>query len=394
MNTATLPIPVLPNEWLGMIGGGQLGRMFCHAAQDMGYRVAVLDPDPQSPAGSVADLHICAAYDDADGLDRLGAQCQAISIEFENVPAASLERLGRQRRVMPAASAVSIVQDRISEKAFIHQAGVPVVPYAAIQSVADLESAPDHLFPGILKAARLGYDGKGQARISTRAEALAAFAEFDGVPCVLEALVPLQDEISVVLARGIDGEVRCYVPSHNEHRDGILAVSTAALQNDAQPLYEQAQTAATALAVALDYYGVLCVEFFVLESGELLANEIAPRPHNSGHFTMNACYTSQFEQQVRTMAALPLGDPFAHSPSLMLNLLGDIWFDEQGEYREPKWSEILEHSGVSVHLYGKTQARPGRKMGHITLLDHCPHNLQHKAKQVADLLGIEYEPLS
>ena len=185
MNTATLPIPVLPNEWLGMIGGGQLGRMFCHAAQDMGYRVAVLDPDPQSPAGSVADLHICAAYDDADGLDRLGAQCQAISIEFENVPAASLERLGRQRRVMPAASAVSIVQDRISEKAFIHQAGVPVVPYAAIQSVADLESAPDHLFPGILKAARLGYDGKGQARISTRAEALAAFAEFDGVPCVL-----------------------------------------------------------------------------------------------------------------------------------------------------------------------------------------------------------------
>ena len=390
INKATDSELIAPGEWLGMIGGGQLGRMLCHSAQQLGYKVAVLDPDTQSPAGAVAELHICAAYDDEAALEQLASRCRAITTEFENVPAHSLLRLGADRRVTPSGDAVAIVQDRITEKAFIVSAGVPVAPYVAVLSPTDLETAPEGLFPGILKAARFGYDGKGQARVATREEALQAFAEFKGVACVLEALQPLADEISVVAARGLDGSIKTYVPSHNEHRDGILAVSTAA-DHAQSALYQQAIEATASIATALSYHGVLCVEFFVLSDGSLLANELAPRPHNSGHFTMDACASSQFEQQVRVMTGLPLGDTTAHTPSLMLNLLGDIWFDQQGTYREPNWAAVLAEPGVCLHLYGKAEARVGRKMGHINVLDTDPQQLQHKAARVAAALGIQYE---
>jgi 5-(carboxyamino)imidazole ribonucleotide synthase len=382
---------LVPGSWLGMIGGGQLGRMFCHSAQSLGYKVAVLDPDTYSPAGAVADLHICAAYDDAQALSRLGDLCQAVSTEFENVPAQSLLTLAKHTRVTPSGDAVGIVQDRIREKAFIAQAGVPVAPYAAIESLDDLQAADSALFPGILKTARFGYDGKGQARVADREQALAAFKEFGSQACVLEALQPLKSEISVVLARGLDDQVKTFPCARNEHRDGILAVSTISAQFQDDALSEQARQAAAAIARTLDYVGVLCVEFFILEDGRLLANEVAPRPHNSGHYTMNACVTSQFEQQARVMAALPLGDTSALCPSMMLNILGDIWFDEQGQMREPDWAALLAVPGVSLHLYGKAEARVGRKMGHVNIVGESDQQVRERTARAAAALRIAFD---
>lgn len=398
-----------------MVGGGQLGRMFCHAAQALGYKVAVLDPAAPCPAGVVADLHIQADYDDEAALARLSELCAAVTTEFENVPATSLKKLAEHSRVSPAAEAVAIVQDRIQEKAFISKAGVPVAPYAAILSAEDLNDAPDALFPGILKAARLGYDGKGQARVKTRQEALDAFTSFGGVACVLEALMPLASEVSVVMARGFDGKTVAYEPATNEHRDGILAVSTVStVSNDAgnpddvadvgnatpgtdagnathADLHRQATQAAQKIVLALDYHGVLCVEFFVLDDGCLVANEIAPRPHNSGHYTMNACVTSQFEQQARVMAGLPLGSTDGLCPSVMLNILGDVWFDSNGTKREPDWSAVLRVPKAKLHLYGKTDARRGRKMGHVTILGATLAEARQGAADVAAALGIAFD---
>lgn len=379
----------LPGQWLGMVGGGQLARMFCYSAHRLGYKVAVLDPDPSSPAGVVADKHICAAYDDSQALSELAQLCSAITTEFENVPAQSLTQLAQHCRVTPSGAAVAIVQDRISEKQFIQQAGVPIAPYCAVLSAADLDQADEALFPGILKAARFGYDGKGQARVQTKQEALQAFEDFGQVACVLESLQPLVDEISVVVARGLDGKTAIYTPSHNYHRDGILAVSTVATEC-AAPYYQQAQAAAVAIASELDYYGVLCVEFFILADGSLLANEIAPRPHNSGHFSIEACYSSQFEQQVRVMTGLPLGSSADIQPAKMFNVLGDLWFDEQNNYAEPDWASVVALPGVFLHLYGKAEARKARKMGHVTLLAADEAALQAKALQVARILGFDW----
>jgi len=382
--------PIMPGEWLGMVGGGQLGRMFCHAAQSLGYKVAVLDPDQQSPAGAVADLHICASYDDADALADLAGRCQAVTTEFENVPAASLEMLAQASLTRPGAHAVAIVQDRIHEKAFLASSGVPVAPYMAVTSAAELDEAPDALFPGILKLARLGYDGKGQARVATRAEAIRAFQEFDSHPCVLEALLPLASELSVVLARGADGSTAVHPSAVNEHRDGILAVSSVDMQQATGPLSVQAGAAALRIAEALEYTGVLCVEFFVLQDGSLIANEIAPRPHNSGHYTMNASVTSQFEQQARATAGLPLGDTACLSSVVMLNLLGDLWFEPGTDVaREPDWAGVLAVPGAQLHLYGKAQARRGRKMGHVNVLGADFAQARERARRVAAVLGLE-----
>lgn len=380
----------LPGQWLGMVGGGQLARMFCYAAHRMGYKVAILDPDQASPAGAVADKHICASYDDSAALLQLAELCPAITTEFENVPAQSLIRLAELSRVTPSGEAVSVVQDRIREKQFIAKAGVPVVPYCAVHSIDDLLNAEASLFPGILKAARFGYDGKGQARVQTKQEALEAFANFGQVACVLEALQPLEDEISVVVARALDGSTAIYTPSHNQHRDGILAVSTAANPCRLTDYHQQAQTAAVAIAESLDYYGVMCVEFFILADGTLLANEVAPRPHNSGHFTIEACLSSQFEQQVRVMAGLPLGSSQELQSSTMFNVLGDMWFNAEDDYIEPNWPALLAVPGVYLHLYGKAEARKGRKMGHVTLLAPNAKQLQAKAQQVADILGFDW----
>lgn len=385
--------PLLPGAWLGMIGGGQLGRMFCHAAQSMGYKVVVLDPDTQSPAGAVAEHHICAAYTDAAALAELASRCVAVTTEFENVPADSLRTLQASVPVRPSADAVAIVQDRIREKAFIQSSGVAVAPYCPVRSADDLLQASDDLFPGILKVARLGYDGKGQARVASREQALQAFNDFGQAECVLEALLPLAFEVSVVMARTHDGQTITFPVARNEHRNGILAVSTVDALLCEPVVAEQAAQATEKIAAQLGYVGVLCVEFFVLADGRLIANEIAPRPHNSGHYTMNACVTSQFEQQVRALAGLPLGSTRAHSAAVMLNILGDIWFDDAGTYREPDWAGVLAVPGTSVHLYGKAQARAGRKMGHVNIVASTLVQANNYAAQAAKVLGIAFEPV-
>ncbi len=378
---------IAPGEWLGLMGGGQLGRMFCHAAQSLGYRVAVLDPASEGPAASVADLHIQATYDDETALIKLAQRCRAVTTEFENVPAQSLLTLAAHCRVTPGAHAVEIVQDRIAEKAFIASQGVAVAPYAAIRSESDLRAAGTQLFPGILKVARLGYDGKGQARVRSLEEALKAFTEFGGVPCVLEAMLDLKEELSVVLARGLDGQCAVFPVARNVHEQGILAVTTVDMQ--AAAMTARATEAALAIARGLKYEGVLCVEFFVLGDGQLLVNEIAPRPHNSGHFSMNACVTSQFEQQARVMAGLPLGSTRLLAPVVMLNILGDVWYTGANETQaEPNWSGVLAVPGSSLHLYGKREARRARKMGHVNCTGKTIAEAVTHANQVVQVLRL------
>ncbi len=361
--------PIVPGEWLGLLGGGQLGRMFCMAAQSLGYRVAVLDPGCESPAGSVADRHVCADYLDPQGLSTLREACRAATTEFENVPAAALEFLARDLRVTPGAASVAIAQDRISEKTFLSGSGFAVAAFAVLRDDADVARVGASLLPGIVKSARLGYDGKGQLRVATRDDVAAAFATMGRTACVLEKRIELERELSVVVARSDGGETATWPVAENRHRDGILDVSIAPARIGAD-LAARARETATAVADALDYRGVLCVEMFVATDGRLLVNEIAPRPHNSGHYTIDACVTSQFEQQARVLAALPLGDTSQHTPAVMVNLLGDIWFQDEGQRdpREPDWRRALAHPAAKLHLYGKREARRGRKMGHVTCL--------------------------
>jgi 5-(carboxyamino)imidazole ribonucleotide synthase len=336
--------------------------MFTMAAQSMGYRVAVLDPGPHSPAGSVADLHIAADYLDAGALADLAARCAAVTTEFENVPAESLRTLAQRCIVSPSANSVAIAQDRIREKTFLCDNGLRTAPFAVIRSEADL-AAPvvDDLLPGILKVSRFGYDGKGQIRVANRTELHAAFLRLSREACVLERLLELDRELSVVVARAFDDQVLTWPVAENRHAHGILDVSIAPARI-ASRLAQDAREAAVEVARKLDYRGVLCVEFFVVGEA-LLVNEIAPRPHNSGHYTIDACITSQFEQQVRTLCSLPLGSTAMHCPAVMVNLLGDLW-----AAGEPRWEHVLRHSCAKLHLYGKTEARPGRKMGHFTVL--------------------------
>ena len=390
--TPSIPVfPILPGAagevTLGVVGGGQLGRMFVQAAQAMGYFTAVLDPDPSSPAGRISHHHVHADYMDADGLSRLGNLCQAVTTEFENVPAAALTLLASFGPVAPAASAVAIAQDRAAEKAHFGRCGVPCAPYAVIETAEQLAAVPDTLLPGILKTTRMGYDGKGQVRVRTRAELAAAWADLRQVPCVLEKMLPLAAECSVIVARGRDGTTVHFPPQRNLHRDGILAVTEVYAQNLPDAAIQQAVGAAKSIANGLDYVGVLCVEFFLLEDGALVVNEIAPRPHNSGHYTQNACDVSQFELQVRAMAGLPLLQPRQHSPATMLNLLGDLWL-HQGQVVTPAWDAVLALPGTHLHLYGKLQPKAGRKMGHLNITGATPEAVRAVALQAAALLGI------
>ena len=390
--TPSIPVfPILPGAagevTLGVVGGGQLGRMFVQAAQAMGYFTAVLDPDPSSPAGRISHHHVHADYMDADGLSRLGNLCQAITTEFENVPAAALTLLASFGPVAPAASAVAIAQDRAAEKAHFGRCGVPCAPYAVIETAEQLAAVPDTLLPGILKTTRMGYDGKGQVRVRTRAELAAAWADLRQVPCVLEKMLPLAAECSVIVARARDGTIVHFPPQRNLHRDGILAVTEVYAKNLPDAAVQQAVNAAKSIANGLDYVGVLCVEFFLLDGGALVVNEIAPRPHNSGHYTQNACDVSQFELQVRAMAGLPLLQPRQHSPATMLNLLGDLWL-HQGQVVTPAWDAVLALPGTHLHLYGKLQPKAGRKMGHLNITGATPEAVRAVALQAAALLGI------
>ncbi len=393
LNEAFIPAAT-PSTWLGVMGGGQLGRMFAHAAQAMGYKVAVLEPAKDCPAGHAADHLLSAGYTDAAALAELGEQCAAVTTEFENVPADSLALLAQQAFVAPSAACVSVAQDRLAEKKFFTDcaqvSGVLPAPHRAILSAADIDALPDALFPGILKTARMGYDGKGQVRVRSRDEAREAFAQMKGVTCVLEQMLPLAYEVSVLAARGADGQAVVYPIAENVHRDGILFTTTVPGPNVTADCAARAQAAALEIIGRLDYVGVLCVEFFVLKDGTLVVNEMAPRPHNSGHYTIDACITSQFAQQVRAMAKLPLGDARQHSPAVMLNILGDLWFADASETpREPAWEEVLALPGANLHLYGKDDPRRGRKMGHVTFVAPTLAEAQQRFEQACRILGID-----
>ncbi|VAW64821.1 N5-carboxyaminoimidazole ribonucleotide synthase [hydrothermal vent metagenome] len=356
---------LLPGATLGVLGGGQLGRMFCMAARNMGYRTVVLDPDSKSPAAEVADQHIQADYTCQDSLEELAQGCDAITTEFENVPAQSLKFLALRKPVHPSAEAVAVARHRIKEKDFARKVGLTPAPYARISAHKDIQRAVEHCgLPGILKTTTLGYDGKGQQVINTLAELEAIFKLAAGnrslqPESVLERKMDLAVEISVLLARNAQGAIACYPPAENEHRNGVLHQSIVPARVDT-PVIEQAREQAIVLANALNYVGVLAVEFFITTDNQLIFNEMAPRPHNSGHYTMDATVTSQFEQQVRAMCGLPPGDTHLTSPVVMINLLGDLW--------PVNWQLCMNNPALKLHLYGKHEARAGRKMGHFNLL--------------------------
>lgn len=351
---------IAPGATLGVLGGGQLGRMFTMRAQAMGYQVIVLDPDPASPAGAVANRHIRRAYDDAGALEDLASAAAAVTTEFENVPAESLRMLEQRCATTPPVSALATAQDRIVEKEFLRDAGFDTAPFGVVRSAADVGAGLAAAgTPAILKTSRFGYDGKGQAPVASREDAEAAFARFGGVPCILERRLDLELELSVVLARGRDGDCVTFPVAENRHAAGVLDTSVVPARISPE-LTARASHLSMAVAKAMGYVGVLGVELFVADGGRLYVNEVAPRPHNSGHYTLDACVPDQFEQQVRTLCGLPLVTPALLSPIAMANLLGDLW-----TAGEPQWAAALRLKGVRLHLYGKSEPRPGRKMGHL-----------------------------
>ncbi len=379
---------ILPPATLGMLGGGQLGRFFVTAAHEMGYQVWVLDPDRNSPAGQIAERHFCVDYDDYAALDEFANGCAAITTEFENVPAGTLDYLAKFVPVRPSAAAVGICQNRIAEKSFLRDNALPHGPFLAVNNENDLKTAPDGLFPAILKVARFGYDGKGQATVHNVEEALIAFGHFKGEACVLEQRLSLDYEVSVVLARDQQGSVRCFPTGENQHTRGILDVSIVPARANAS-IRNEAEAVAARIAEQLGYIGTMGVEFFI-SGGRLIVNEMAPRPHNSGHYTLDACVTNQFEQQVRALCGLPLGEARAHSASVMVNLLGDLWY-EGDTYREPDWAALHAIPNLKLHLYGKHHARPGRKMGHFTVIGDDPEAVHQAALAARAAIGIKDE---
>ncbi len=366
---------ILPGATLGMLGGGQLGRMFTTAAQTMGYKVIVLDPDTNSPAGMIANQHICAKYDDESALAILAEACDAITTEFENIPAATLAFLENKTVVHPSAAALAKTQNRITEKEFISSLGIAVAPFVAIHNESDFNNVEGGItFPAILKLANFGYDGKGQVTCHNLDDVKQAFADLNQAECVLEQRINLEREVSTVLARSQLGDITNFPIAENVHVNGILhstTVPSVINQVQTQTVMEMADK----IAEALDYIGTMAVEFFISKEGDILANEIAPRPHNSGHFTLDACETSQFEQQVRMLCNLPSGNCELTSPVVMINLLGDVWGQT-----EPHWFELLSIPNNKLHLYGKLEARAGRKMGHFNTLATSTE----QATQIAD----------
>ena len=360
---------------LGVLGGGQLGNFFVLAAKKMGYQTAVLDPDPHAPAGVNADIHIVAPFDDIDALNQLASMCSAVTIEFENPPVTALEHLAQQVTVRPSPSAVAIAQNRREEKQFCQSIGLAVAPYEVLQTREDLERiakngvAETHLdpfaVPLIMKTCRNGYDGKGQQNVKQLSNISDHWNALGNVPCVVEQKVALDAEFSIIVSRSEQGQIALFAPTLNIHLDGVLDISTAPSQLDSQIL-DQGKLAATKIAEKLDYVGVLAVEFFVSDN-RLFVNELAPRPHNSGHWTLDAANTSQFEQQVRALVGEPLGDPsMTCSAVAMVNLLGDRWANG-----EPLFERVETESRAHLYLYGKKDARAGRKMGHLTMTgDH------------------------
>jgi 5-(carboxyamino)imidazole ribonucleotide synthase len=364
---------ILPGATLGVLGGGQLGRMFCVAARTMGYRVVVLDPDPVCGAGLIADVHIKADYTDQAALEEMAKQCDAITLEFENIPSESVRFIADKTTVYPVAESLEIAQNRDLEKQFALKAGLQPVPYFAIKHENDLQQAASEVgFPAILKSNTLGYDGKGQFVVSDFSELSEAYNQVGKVDCVLEKKINIRCEVSAIVARNAAAEQASFPVSENQHRNGILHMSIVPARVS-EELTNRAIKNASILADAMSYVGILAVEFFVSDDNVLYFNEMAPRPHNSGHYTKDACVTSQFEQQVRMMCGLRPGDTRLMSPVVMVNMLGDLWL--------PQWTEIFSQNNIKLHLYGKTEARPGRKMGHFNVL----------AEDVESALGVAEE---
>ena len=363
-----LSTPVRPGAALGLLGGGQLGRMFTLAARSLGFRVHALDPGHDCPAGQVADLEIRAAYNDIYAAQALARGVDVVTVEFENIPAETLEAIAKLRPMHPGAHVLHTVQHRLREKRFLSEHGFPVTPFREINTEDDLREAAASLgFPSVLKTASFGYDGKGQKKLARPADIAPAFAALDGQQGVLEAWVPFELECSVVCARSLGGESSVWSVAENAHQSHILDTTVFPARIPAE-VARKAQAMALDIATALGVVGMLTVEFFLKPGGELLVNELAPRPHNSGHATIDACITSQFEQQVRAVCGLPLGDTALLRPAAMANLLGDLWPANS----EPAWERLLAHRDVKLHLYGKIDARPGRKMGHLTALADTP----------------------
>ncbi len=355
--------PILPGSIIGVLGGGQLGRMFAMAARRLGYRVHTLAPEHDTPTGQIADVEVIASYDDVDRIREFARAVDVVTFEFENVSAVAAAAAEEEAIVRPSGRALEITQHRLREKTFLRERGLPVTPFAAIRSDADLTTAAREVgLPAVIKTAAFGYDGKGQAAVRTEADLALAWESIGRHEAILEAFIDLACEISVVAARGVDGSVEAFVPFENVHRHHILDVSTAPAAVPAA-IARRAIEVAEAVLESLDYIGLLCIEFFVATDGRLMINELAPRPHNSGHLTVEACRTSQFEQQLRAICGLPLGSPELIQPAAMVNLLGDLWTDS-----EPRWEAALAMPDVKLHLYGKATPRPGRKMGHITAL--------------------------
>jgi 5-(carboxyamino)imidazole ribonucleotide synthase len=358
--------------------------MFTVAARTLGYRVTVLDPDPASPAAEFATGHLNTAYTDPASLDALARTCAAVTTEFENAPAEALNAIAERTIVRPSGDSVAVAQDRAREKCFFADHGFPVGPFAVVTAAADIDAALKRVkLPAVLKTSRFGYDGKGQARIESRADLERVLREWKGVPCILEEFLALEREVSVILARTEAGDTAVFPVAENRHSRGILDVTIAPARIP-EPLAAEAKALAARLAAELRYVGILAVEMFVV-GGRLLFNEMAPRPHNSGHYTIDACRTSQFEQQVRVLCGLPLGDPSLHTPAVMVNLLGDIWGSDGGE---PHWDAVLRHPGAHLHLYGKREVRAGRKMGHVTVCEADSQRALDVALAIRSDLGI------
>lgn len=356
--------PILPGATIGVLGSGQLGRMFAIAARRMGYRVHTFSPDQDTPTGQIADVEVVASYSDLDAVRNFASNVSVVTFEFENVPTATAQAAESRAPVRPAGSVLHTTQQRIREKTFLKDAGLPVTPFREVRSSAELAQAASEIgCPAILKTAAFGYDGKGQVRVEAPEHAEEAWTSIGRQEAVLEAFIDFDREISVVAARGDDGAFVHYDPAENQHSRHILDVSLAPARLPAAVAKEAVEIARCVLE-RLNVVGVLCVEFFVQRDGCLLINELAPRPHNSGHLTVDACVTSQFEQQLRAVCGLPLGSTVMHSAAAMANILGDVW--SQGE---PDWPAACAFPDVKLHLYGKLDPRPGRKMGHLTALN-------------------------
>jgi 5-(carboxyamino)imidazole ribonucleotide synthase len=374
--------PILPGARIGVLGSGQLGRMFAIAARRMGYRVHVLSPESDTPTGQVADVEITADYEDIDRVRAFARDVDVVTFEFENVPHATAAAAEEYAPVRPAGRVLHVTQHRGREKHFLVSQGFPVAPHALVASSDDVQRALDRIgLPAVLKSADFGYDGKGQRVLRTRAEVQAAWRAIGANACVLEAFVDFALECSVVAARGMDGAIVDFGLVENRHVGGVLDVSIAPARVDPRVAL-RAREIAHAVLEALDFVGVLCVEFFLTRRGELWINELAPRPHNSGHWSIDAALTCQFEQQLRAVCGLPLGDPAQLRPAAMANLLGDRWQDG-----EPDWRAAVSLPHVKLHLYGKSEPKPGRKMGHLTALAETPESALEAVVEARERLG-------